>query len=43
MKKWPYKNGTSLEEENLVVFNYISASKICPDKRGGLIRRGLLL
>ena len=29
---------SSLERENLVVFDYFSVSEIWPDKRGGLIR-----
>jgi hypothetical protein len=36
MKKWPYERVTSLEGDNLVVFCYLSASAIWPDKRGGL-------
>ena len=27
----------SLEEDNYVVFYYLTASEICPDKRGGLM------
>ena len=38
--KLPYKTGitgvASLEGDNLVVFYYLGASKIWPDKRGGL-------
>ena len=33
MKKWSYKKGGPLEVDNLVVFYYLSASEIWPDKR----------
>ena len=45
---WPYKRGglirgvAFLEGNNLVVFDYFSASEIWPDKSGGLIRRVVL-
>jgi hypothetical protein len=32
----------TLERENEVVFDYLNPSEIWPDKKGGLIRRGLL-
>jgi hypothetical protein len=38
MKKWPLCGVASLEGDNLVVYYYLSASEIWPDKRDGLIR-----
>lgn len=35
-KKWPYERVVSLEQDNLVVFSYLSAFEIYPDKMGGL-------
>jgi hypothetical protein len=37
MKKWPLCVVASLEGDNLVVFYYLSASEIWPDKRDGQI------
>jgi hypothetical protein len=39
---WPYNKVASLERDSLVVFYCLSASEIWPDKKGGLIREGLL-
>ena len=40
MKKWSYKRGClSLEGDNLVLYYYLSASEICPDKERWLYMR----
>ena len=38
MKKWPEKGVDSLDGENLVVFYYLSTSKIWPRNRGLLYK-----
>jgi hypothetical protein len=38
MKKWPEKGVDSLDGENLVVFCYLSTSKIWPRNRGLLYK-----
>ena len=43
MKKWHHKRGVvSHGGDILVLFYYLIASEIWPDKRGGLIGGGLL-
>jgi hypothetical protein len=40
MKKWPHERGAPLKRDKFVVFYYLNASEISPDKRGGFGGRG---